>query len=81
MIFSEEDLKRLRARERRTLRGAAGTALAAVFGVVPVLLLFALLGGALPVFGQVNPLDDVSISCSGGGTVPKGSTQSVSCSA
>ena len=52
MIFSEEDLKRLRARERRTLRGAVGTALAAAFGVVPVLLLFALLGGALPAFGH-----------------------------
>ena len=37
MIFSEEDLKRLSARERRTLRGAAGTALAAALG-----------GGAVP---------------------------------
>ena len=49
MIFSEEDLKRLRARERRTLRGAAGTAL---------------LGGALPVFGQtppVKPNDDMYV--------------------
>ena len=64
MIFSEEDLKRLRARERRTLRGAAGTALATMFGVVPVLLLFALLGGALPVFGQtppVKPNDDMYV--------------------
>lgn len=48
MLFSEEDAQRLLARERRTLRGAAGTALAAALGVVPVLLLFALLGGALP---------------------------------
>ena len=56
MIFSDEDLKRLRARERRMLRGAAGTALAAAFGIVPVLLLFALLGGALPVFGQTPPV-------------------------
>ena len=56
MIFSDEDLKRLRARERRTLRGAVGTALAAALGMVPMLLLFALLGGALPVFGQTPPV-------------------------